>query len=155
MRIKTSLHSDRADMWHVGERAGLTCEEALEEFSRALYSVSFELDVDESTGKATIATVNGMPLASASDLPLEAFVARELAAAKLPSGPYDERADVIEVMTPVVVDLVRRAVDGERRKIGAALRREIDEYDKIHDDNGFACGVESITGTLEEGQEPK
>ena len=70
MRITTSLHSDRGDMWYTGEKAGLKGEDVLDEFSRALYSVSLELDVDEATGKATIASVNGKQLLESGEVDL-------------------------------------------------------------------------------------
>jgi len=155
MRIKTFLHGERGDQRRVGEGAGLTGEEALDSFSRTLYEVAFDLDVDESTGESTIVAVNGMSLLA--DAPAKQLVGRvrtTLQAANMPSGPFFERSDVIDVVAPIVTDLVSRVVAEERRRIGAMLRTEIDEYDETHDDNGLVSGVEGIAGVLEEGGDP-
>lgn len=173
MRIKTSLHSDRGDMWHVGERAGLTDEDMLDTFNRALYSVAFELDVDETTGEATIVSVNGMALVEpgivhvaarrAADLAVKQEreyllkeASHELTNPDAGSVLHDLLRDRIEHDDVVdVTKLVDHAVEAERKRLGKLLRRDIDEYDKDHDDNGFACAVEGLASALEEGLDPE
>jgi hypothetical protein len=61
-RIKVHVHGEEESMYDSGKDAGLTGG-ALLTFSRSLYEVAIDLDVDPSTGKATIATVGGRLLA--------------------------------------------------------------------------------------------
>lgn len=55
------LHSDKETMWELGEKLGLKGE-AVMMFRHALCEVKIEMDVDPTTGSATIVKVDGKEL---------------------------------------------------------------------------------------------
>jgi len=64
IRTTLYLHGDKGGFWYQGEELGLP-EHSLDDFSRCLYEVAFEVDVYRD-GSITILSVNGQPLQSES-----------------------------------------------------------------------------------------
>lgn len=56
VRKTTYLHSNKEDMYDIGQSLGLTGS-ALDQFMYALYEVEFDLEVDTVTGDYTIKNV--------------------------------------------------------------------------------------------------